>query len=126
MAAIVAKKAILEEEIIIVNCDKSIVTGDKKEILANYKKKSKRGAPKTGPYIPRNSEKFVKRTIRGMIPYKQPKGREAFKRVMCYVGLPEEFKDKTLETIEKANISKMKNLKFLTVREICFYLGGKL
>ena len=53
-----------------------------------------------------------------MIPYKKSKGVLAFKRVMCYIGIPDQFKDK-LETIEKANVKKMSNVKYITVGEVC-------
>ena len=78
-----------------------------------------------GPYIPRQSDRFVRRTIRGMLPYKQPKGRDAFNRIMCYRGVPKGLQDKNAETIKEANVSRLTHTKYLTVKEICTFLGGQ-
>jgi len=125
MATFAAKQALLGEEIKIINCEKTIMSGDKKKILAKYREKMKMGKPQKGPFIPKRADMFIKRTIRGMLPYKQEKGRNAFKRIKCYVDVPEEFKDKKSETVEKANVAKIPNLKYITVEEICKFMGGK-
>jgi len=125
MATFAAKQALLGEEIQVVNCEKAIMSGNKKTILAKYKTKLQMGKPQKGPYIPRRADMFVKRSIRGMLPYKQEKGLVALKRVKCYIDVPEEFKGKKLETIKNANVSKIPNLKYITVSEICKSIGGK-
>jgi large subunit ribosomal protein L13 len=125
MATFVAKQALLGEDIHIVNCEKALITGDKKKILLKYKEKRQSKKPQKGPFILRRADRFVKRTIRGMLPYKQEKGRKAFKKILCYVHVPEKFQDKKLETIEKASISKVPNLKYITTGEICKHMGGK-
>ena len=61
-----------------------------------------------------------------MLPYKQPKGREAYKRIKCYVGMPKEFEGKETISLDNADISKMNNLKYITVGQISKFLGGKL
>jgi large subunit ribosomal protein L13 len=125
MATFVAKQVLLGQDINIVNCEKAVVTGDRKKILTRYREKRQSKKPQKGPFILRRPERFVKRAIRGMLPYKQEKGRKAFERILCYSDVPEEFKDKKLETIEKANISKVPNLKYITIAEICKHIGGK-
>jgi len=124
-ATVAAKKALLGEEISIINCEKALITGNRKTILAKYKQKIQMGKPQKGPFIPKRADRFVKRTIRGMLPYKQGRGSKAFDRIRCYVGIPDDFKDKKAETIEKANISKVPNLKHITIGEICKSIGGK-
>lgn len=125
MGTVVAKKALLGENIQIVNSEKAIITGDKKHLLARYKNIRERGAPLVGPYFPRQSDRFVKRTIRGMLPYKQPKGRDALNRIICYKGVPKDLQDKKAESIKEASVEKLSNTKYLTVKEICSYLGEK-
>ena len=107
IAAVAAKKALLGEKVDIVNCEKAVMTGNKKNIFARYKAKREMGQVYHGPYILRNPDRFVKRTIRGMLPYKQEKGRKAFDAIKCHVGIPEELKGKETQTIENANISKV-------------------
>ena len=126
IGTVVAKRALLGEKIDVVNCEKAIITGSKKNILAKYKARRERGQVLKGPYIPRRPDMFVRRMLRGMLPYKQEKGKRAFKKTMCYIGVPEEFKDKKLETIENADIKKLPTLKYLTVGEVCKQMGAKI
>ncbi len=122
-ATIAAKKALLGETVNIYNCEKAYITGKKKSILLGYKRKREMGTPLKGPFIHRSPEKIVKRIIRGMLPYKQEKGRKAFKKIKCYRGMPEDVKN--AETIKKANINKVSNLNYVSVKEISKFLGGK-
>lgn len=124
MCTVIAKKAILGEKIDIVNCEKAIVIGSKQDVFAKYKKRDARGGPFHGPFIPKMPDKFVRRAIRGMLPYKQHKGSVAFDRIMCHISIPNKFKDKKLETVKEADSSKMKTLKYLTVGRICNSLKG--
>ena len=123
MATQVAKKALLGEDMVIVNCEKAVLTGNKQSVLAKYKARRSRGQFNQGPYIPRRPDMFVKRAIRGMLPYKQPKGRAAFERIKCYLGVPEEFKE--LETLENANINKVPSLRYVYIEFICKELGAR-
>ena len=125
MASFAAKKALLGEKIDIINAEESVITGDRKWILAHQIQKRDRGIPLKGPYFQRNADRFVKRTIRGMLPYKKPKGRKAYDNIKCYVGVPENLKGKAAETIQSANIIKVPNVKFIKVKELCRLLGGK-
>ncbi|MFH1592743.1 MAG: 50S ribosomal protein L13 [Candidatus Woesearchaeota archaeon] len=119
LGTVAAKRALLGEEVFIVNSEKAVITGSKKIILGKYADQSKRGEPFHGPFLPKTPDRFLKRLIRGMLPYKQFKGLSAFKRIKCYSGVPEGFKDKKLETIEKANVLKMQNLKYISVGMLC-------
>jgi len=126
LASHVAKHALLGEKVDIVNCEKAVLSGSKANVLAKFNQKVKRGIPLKGPYYPKMPDRIVRRTIRGMLPYKQEKGRVAYKRVMCYIGIPEEFKDAKLETIPTANISKCPTLKFVKVETVSKFLGAKI
>jgi large subunit ribosomal protein L13 len=118
-STVVAKRALMGEKIDIVNCEKAIITGDKVTVYKKYKEQDKRGNPLKGPYLPKLPDRFIRRAIRGMLPYKQEKGKLAFKRIMCYLGIPEELKNEKLETIEIANITKSKTFKYITVGDLC-------
>jgi len=126
MASFVAKKALLGEDINIVNCEKAMMTGNKKEILQRYKEKRKIKAPRKGPYMYRMPDRFVKRIIRGMLPYKKEKGKRAYKNIKCYIGIPEKFANQKFETVPKANITKVPNLRYIAVQEICKSIGGNI
>lgn len=122
LASEVAKKAILGEEIIILNSELSILTGIKKIIHEKFKAQADRGEPFHGPFLPKKPNLLLKRIIRGMLPYKKERGRTALKRIRCYLSVPEEFKNEKIETIEKANVSKLQNLKYITLGELCSLL----
>ncbi len=123
LATFVAKKALMGEEISIVNAEKAVITGNLKEIIQDYKKKRERGAALIGPYFPKTSERILKRMIRGMLPYKQPRGREALKRVKCYAGVPKEFEGKE-KSYKEFNVSKT-YANFVTISRISKELGAK-
>jgi large subunit ribosomal protein L13 len=95
LASYAAKEALKGEDIAIVNCEQIVITGNKKNIKENLESKRKRvGSTQKGPKVSRTSEKIVKRVIRGMLPnYRVGRGRVAFKKIKCYVGIPKEFEE---------------------------------
>ena len=103
LAAYSAKEALKGEDIVIINCEKIIITGGKKNIKEKFEAKRKRvGSTQGGPKISRTSEKIVKTAIRGMLPnYRHGRGRVAFKRIRCYVGVKKEFEEKKKMSFEK-------------------------
>ena len=127
MATYVAKMALLGDKVDVVNCEKAVITGSKPQVFSRFKQKRDMGIPLKGPYFHRSPDRLVRRIIRGMLPYKQPRGRDAFKRVMCYVGFPERLKQKDEKplTFESANVSKVPNFKYVRISEISKFLGSK-
>lgn len=125
MATEVAKKALLGEKVDIVNCENAVISGNRAQILEKYKHKIERGAPATGPFFPRTPERLVKRTIRGMLPYKQYKGKIAYKQIKCYAGTPEKLKNEKFHKIEKADVGKLPNYKYISIKKVCEFLRGK-
>ena len=122
---VAAKKALIGEEIHIVNCSKAVISGKKQIVLNKYKRIMRMGVPSKGPHLHRSSYRLVKRCIRGMLPYKQPRGRDALKRIKCYNNIPKVLKDKKIETIKNANVNKLPNFNFVKVGEISKLIGGK-
>ncbi|HEX17198.1 MAG: 50S ribosomal protein L13 [Thermoplasmata archaeon] len=123
MASIVAKRLLKGEEIAIVNSEKAIIVGDEQMIKQEYREKREIGTQRKGPFFPRMPHMIVKRTIRGMLPYQQPKGREALKRLRCYIGVPEEYANVEKE---KVGLPKKKPYKYITIAELSRYLGAKV
>lgn len=126
MASFIAKKALLGEKIDVINCEKAFFSGNPEDTLHTYWYRGRdMGGPRKGPFLSRMPDRFVRRIIRGMLPMNKARGREAFKRVMCYIGTPEEFKDKPVEKLPHANTSRLTTLKKVSVAEICKHMGGK-
>lgn len=115
LASYAAKEALKGEEVIILNCGQIVITGSKEDIQEEFRKKRGRvGSGQRGPKHSRTSEKIVKRTIRGMLPeHRFGRGREAFKRIKCYFGIPKEF-----EKEKKIVGGKEKKTKFISVDEV--------
>jgi large subunit ribosomal protein L13 len=83
-----AKELLKGNYVDIINCEKVIVSGDKDRLVNEIRRKQKmgRGGSLKGPRYPIVSDKLSKRMIRGMLPWDRAKGREAYKRLKCYVG----------------------------------------
>ena len=126
LATKVAKMALLGEDIVILNSEKAIMTGSKQEVVDKFKRKYSMGVPRKGPFIHRRPERLLKRSIRGMLPYNKAHGREAFERIKCYMGVPEQFQDAKKETFDEANIVKVPSLKYVYLLTVSKILGAKV
>jgi large subunit ribosomal protein L13 len=125
LAANVAKRLLLGEEVVVVNAEKAVVTGGKKHILAEYKEMHDKGHRYKGPFFPKEPHMIVKRTVRGMLPWKTSRGRDAFKRLKVHIGVPEELAGQTAEKIERISIGRSNAPRFTRVEEVARFLGWK-
>ena len=123
LASKAAKQALGGEEVIVINCEKAIVTGNKKQIFDSYIGKFDIGQVNQGPYFPRKPDQLVRRTIRGMLPRKKPKGRAAYERVKCYIGLPSQIKPAEAKSLPEASGDRIKKTSHITVLELCRHIG---
>jgi large subunit ribosomal protein L13 len=116
LASYAAKESLKGEEIIIVNCEKIIITGNKKNIKEWFEKKKGRiGSSQKGPKYSMTNEKIVKRTIRGMLPdHRKGRGKIAYKKIKCYLGLPEKFKENKIMESGKKKKNKFSELREFT------------
>ena len=125
LASITAKRALAGEEIAIVNAEKAVISGSRSRVFANYQHKRSRGSTGWGPFVPRRPDHLMKRTIRGMLPYKRTRGADAFRRIKCYVGVPVEFAGKEMEVPEEAHMNRLNNPQFVTLGTVSTFLGAK-
>ena len=122
MCSKIAKRLLNGEEIIVVNAEKIIISGKKKSKVAEAHKFLEVGAPERGPFHSRRPDRIVGKTVRGMVPWRQPKGKLAYKRLRVYLGVPEELKDQKMETIDQANAAKLTGPHF-TLGELAIEIG---
>ncbi len=101
LASIVAKRLLEGDEVTIVNVEKALITGSKRDILDEHHFMRTVGGRRKGPYYPKRADRIFKRTVRGMLPYQQPRGRKALKRLKVHEGIPPKLKDEKFETIPK-------------------------
>ena len=122
MASQVAKKLLNGEEVIIVNAEKSVLSGKKRSKVAEAKQFLEVGAPERGPFHYRRPDRIMRKTVRGMLPIKQPKGKTAYKRLTVFMGVPEDLKDQKMDTFTEAQASKLKGPHF-TLAELAREVG---
>lgn len=124
LSSMLAKQLLNGEEIVVINAEKSIITGKRKMIFAKYKKMRDLSHARKGPHYPRMPDMILKRTVRGMIPYQKPHGRKAIKNLKVYIGTPKEFENKKSESISSASSESLSQ--FVELGEVSRYLGAKL
>jgi large subunit ribosomal protein L13 len=121
----IAKRLIEGDKVVILNAEKMVISGHEPDIYAKYKQLvelTDKANPEHAPYWSRRPDLFVKRSIRGMLPYKKPKGKTAFKNLMVYIGVPEQFKEKKFKDIKSKETGQMyENL--VTVQKLTTMLG---
>ena len=122
MASEVAKKLLNGEEVIIVNAEKSVLSGKKKSKVAEAKEFLEVGAPMRGPFHSRRPDRIMRKTIRGMLPFKQPKGKNAYKKLRVFMGVPDELRDQKMETFTETQAAKLKGPHF-TLAELAKEVG---
>ena len=74
-----------------------------------------------GPYYPKRPDEIAKRSIRGMLPYKRPRGRAAFERVRVYLGNPYEREP---EVLDGTSLDRLSNTDFVELGEVAAKLGA--
>lgn len=117
IASYAAKESLKGKSIIIVNSGEALILGNKKTILDHYKqKKSRGGSARRGPNFPRHPYQILKRTIRGMLPYKKERGTKAMKSIVCYDSVPEEFKESEKISLERP--LRIKGIKLSKLSEL--------
>lgn len=122
MCSKIAKRLLNGEEIIIVNAEKIVISGKKKSKVAEAKEFLEVGAPERGPFHSRRPDRIVRKTVRGMVPWKQAKGKAAYKRLKVFMGVPKELKDMKMETVDQAQASKLNGPHF-TLAELAVEVG---
>ena len=83
LASITSKNLLEGEEVVILNAEKIMLTGNKEWAYAKYKQRVDRASisnPRDlGPKYPRRPDDIFRRTVRGMLPFKKSKGKTAYK-----------------------------------------------
>jgi large subunit ribosomal protein L13 len=121
MASNVAKKAMTGEEVHIINAEKLVLNGNPADIAERFLERRRakhKGNPEYSPKWPRLPHMLVKRMIRGMLPWRTARGKEAYKKIFIYTGNPKELKAGEFKAKKHDGISP-----HTTVGEICKKLG---
>ena len=122
VASKVAQRALDGERVAIINAEDAVVTGSEESTMEKYRTRTEQGSDR-GPYYPTRPDGIFKRSVRGMLPYKSERGREAFENVRVYVGNP--F-DEDGEALDGTTLDRLSNIKFLSLGEVSENLGANV
>ncbi len=118
LASIVAHRLLSGEQIDIINAEKAIVSGSPETTVSKYQTMRKKGSKERGPYYPKRSDMILRRTVRGMLPYKKAFGKAAFGRLRVYIGTPKELVDVAAETLNSARKSRLSTIKVTDLEKV--------
>ncbi len=129
LATRVAKMAMSGEDVKIVNCERAVLSGKQNQILGKWRERKHRTDAFKGPFISILPDRIVRRAIRGMLPHKNAKtegsrGSQAFRRIMCYISVPDNLKNQKFETVRGAESDKLAS-EFMTVGRLAQLLRTK-
>ncbi|MGD6807836.1 MAG: 50S ribosomal protein L13 [Candidatus Bathyarchaeia archaeon] len=124
MCSKVAKLLINGEQVVILNAEKAVFSGKKKSKIAEAHLFLEVGAPARGPFHYRRPDRFLRKTVRGMLPIKQAKGKNAYKHLQVFMGVPAEFKDQKMISFDDAQVADLKGPHF-TLAEMAKEIGWR-
>ena len=124
LASVVASRLLHGETITIINAERTTVSGAKTTTFREYKEQRDKGSTEHGPYFPTRPDRILKRTVRGMLPYKRMRGRDAMARLRVYMGTPTEFAGIKTDTIPEASAMRLGTIKYTTLGELNAKIGG--
>jgi large subunit ribosomal protein L13 len=123
VASQVAQRALDGETVAVVNAERAVITGSEDQITEKFQKRVEIGSDR-GPAYPRRPDGIFKRCVRGMVPYKETRGREAFENIRVYVGNP--YDDGESEILEGTSLDRLSNIKFVQLDELSESIGAKV
>ncbi len=126
MATYVAKRALEGQRMIIVNAERAVISGTKARVVARAKTKLKTrtlGSQDKAPTHPRRPDNYVRRVVRGMLPWKKSRGKDAFKRVRVFIGTPADYQGKPSVRLDDANASRLR-VPYISVAQLAQEIGG--
>ncbi len=126
LASHVAQELLKGKQISIVNAEKIVITGRGRASYDRFKARREltvKGNPHRGPKFPRHPDKLVRMSVRGMLPFKTPRGKQAFKNLKVFIGVPIELSSLKPETVPEAE-NKLTE-RFINLERLSKALGAR-
>jgi len=105
LAATVAKTVLQGNKVVVLRAELINMSGNfyrnKLKYLAFLRRRCNVN-PARGPFHYRSPSEIFKRTVRGMIPHKTPRGKDALKRMKVFEGIPPPYDKKKRVVIPQA------------------------
>ncbi len=122
LASTVAKRLLAGENIDILNAQGVVVSGNHTSLVNEWKEFIKVGGFGKGPTHNRKPDAIVRRSVRGMLPYRIPKGAAAYKRLTVHIGVPEKLASAEKTTLPECSGSKL-NHRYVTIGDLAEQIG---
>ena len=124
LGSYLAKKLLAGDKVVVVNAQDLLITGKRSSLIKDYQQRRDRAThtnPRKGPFFPRFPDRILRRTVRGMLPWKRSSGRQAFRRLSAYINIPDNLKEKEFTSIDVAAPKSLKA--YMTVGELSKKIG---
>merc|ERR1711862_185441 len=118
LAATVAKTILQGQRVVVLRCEDINISGSfyrNKLKYLSFLRKRMNTKPSKGPYHFRAPSKIFWRTVRGMLPHKLHRGKEALERMKVFEGIPAPY-DKVKRIVVP---SALKGLRLKQRRKFC-------
>merc|ERR1712029_1304438 len=118
LASIIAKLILNGQKVVVVRCEEINISGNfyrNKLKYLDFLRKRCNVKPSRGPFHFRAPSKIFWRTIRGMVPHKIQRGKDAMKRLQTFEGVPPPYEKKKRMVVPSA----LKVLRLKPGRKFC-------
>jgi len=108
--------------VMIVNSEKAVLSGKRRSRVSEAKVFLEVGGVGRGPFHYRRPDRIVRKAVKGMLPIRQPKGLQAYKRLQAFIGVPDSLKDQKMDTLTDAQAKRL-TCPYFTVGELAKGIG---
>ena len=129
IASFIAKRALMGDNLVLVNCKNALVSGNKNMVFKSFLARNNVKDfpnPAQGPFFPHRPDTFMRHFVWGMMP-KGTRGREAIQRIDFYIGeIPERMASKYKNITQKESkdaSAANKKCAMVSVNDICVRNG---
>ncbi|MCX6775488.1 MAG: 50S ribosomal protein L13 [Candidatus Micrarchaeota archaeon] len=125
LGARISKYLLSGEQVVIINAEQVVIVGRTDMVVKRYwnrRQRKDKANPENSMHWSRRPDLFVKRCIRGMLPYKRATGRKAYKLLKAYMGEPAQFKNAAKEDMSDISCTNVKS-RYIYIGKVCERLG---
>ena len=124
LGARVSKLLLMGQQVEIINAEKARMMGSLEAAQGKYtsrRHQQNKRNPEESPKWPRVPHLLLRRMVRGMLPHKSQRGRDAYKKLRVVVGTPSTAV-KAVKIPEASGAAKHGGF---TLAELCKAIGGR-
>jgi len=130
LSAIVAKTLLQGQRVVVLRCEGINISGNfyrNKLKYLDFLKKRHNSNPARGPFHFRAPSKIFQRTVRGMLPHKLYRGKDAMERLKVFEGIPPPYdKQKRIVVPSALRVLRLKpRRKYCALSRLAHEVGWK-